>query len=187
MPDLHKLALHTSPGLSIERAERLVHQQHLGVARKHAGDLHPLLHAAGQFAGILVLLATEMHEMKVIAGEGVPALLGHALHPQAKRHVVDGAQPVEKRVIALKHHRAIDSRPPDRPAGEGEHAADRLQEARHQVEDRGLAAAARPEQTEKLSFREAHGKTLQHRYRFHAPASRVPVAYVARHEEFFCH
>src|SRR5262249_2015234 len=99
-----------------------------------------------------------MHEMKVIAGDGMPALFGHALHPQAKCHVVDGAQPVEKRVIALKHHRAIDSRPPDRPAGEGEHAADRLQEARHQVEHGGFAAAAWPEQTEKLSFLEAHEK-----------------------------
>jgi hypothetical protein len=121
-----------------------------------------LLHATGQFAGILVLLAIEMHETKVLAGDDMPALFGHALHPQPKRDVVDGAQPVEKRVIALKHHRAIDSRPPNRPSGEGEHAADRLQETRHQVEHGGFPAAARPEQTEKLSLREAHGKALQY-------------------------
>ncbi len=125
--------------------------------------------------------------MKVLTSEGMPPLFGHALHPQAKRDVVDGAQPVEKRVIALKHHRAINTRPPDRPSGEGEHAADRLQETRHQAEHGGFPAAARPEQTEKLSLREAHGKALQHRYRFHAPASRVPVANVARHKKFFCH
>src|SRR5436190_1104767 len=77
--------------------------------------------------------------------------------------------------------------PPDRQPGEGEHAADRLQETRHQAEHGGFPAAAWPEQTEKLSLREAHGKALQHGYRFHAPAGRVAVANVARHKEFFCH
>src|SRR5436190_18277549 len=48
--------------------------------------------------------------------------------------------------------------PPDRQPGEGEHAADRLQETRHQAEHGGFPAAAWPEQTEKLSLREAHGK-----------------------------
>ena len=117
----------------------------------------------------------------------MPALFGHALHPQPKRDVVDGAQPVEQRVIALKHHRAIDSRAPNRLAGEREHAGRGLQEARHQVEHRGLAAPARPEQTEKLSLHQAHREPPHDRHRRHAPARRIPVAHVTRDKEFFNH
>ena len=38
----------------IERAERLVHQHHLGIARERAGEAHPLLHAAGELVDRMV-------------------------------------------------------------------------------------------------------------------------------------
>jgi len=66
-------------------------------------------------------------------------------------------------------------------------AASRLQEARHQVEHRGLPAAARPQETEELSLHETETEARQHRHGLNAPAARIAVAHVTRHEEFFNH
>ena len=38
-------------GLGVERAERLVEQQHVGLGGERPGDGHALAHAAGQLAG----------------------------------------------------------------------------------------------------------------------------------------
>src|SRR5579883_1464310 len=56
-----QLLLHLDPGLRVERAERLVHQQNLGVDDVGARDRDPLLHAAGKLVGIGVLVAAEPH------------------------------------------------------------------------------------------------------------------------------
>jgi hypothetical protein len=49
----HEL-LHLLAGLRVERAERLVHQQHRRLVGERAGDRHALLHAARQLARIRV-------------------------------------------------------------------------------------------------------------------------------------
>ena len=43
--------LHVALGLGVERAERLVEQQHVGLGGEGPGDGHPLAHAARQLAG----------------------------------------------------------------------------------------------------------------------------------------
>ncbi len=52
--DLHQLVLQLGAGQRIERAEGLVHQQHLGFHRQRPGDADALLHAAGDFVRVLV-------------------------------------------------------------------------------------------------------------------------------------
>jgi hypothetical protein len=52
--DAQHLVLQRLPRHGIERAERLVHQQHGGVLGEAARDLQPLLHAARQLRGILL-------------------------------------------------------------------------------------------------------------------------------------
>ena len=51
--DAHQLVLQVRAGERVERAERLVEQQHLGLHRQRARDAHALLHAAGDLLGIL--------------------------------------------------------------------------------------------------------------------------------------
>ena len=51
LPGLHEQALHRGAGLGVERAERLVHADHAGLAGQGAGQLHALAHAAGELAG----------------------------------------------------------------------------------------------------------------------------------------
>ncbi|MNN30643.1 hypothetical protein D3C81_1442980 [compost metagenome] len=48
-----ELVLQLGLGHGVQRPERLVHQQHLGLQRQCAGDLQSLLHAAGQLGRIL--------------------------------------------------------------------------------------------------------------------------------------
>jgi hypothetical protein len=43
---------HEAPQLLVERAERLVHQQHLGLEHQRPGDRHALAHAPRQGVGV---------------------------------------------------------------------------------------------------------------------------------------
>ncbi len=53
-PDLQQLVLDGAAGQRVQRAERLVQEQQLGVVGKGAGDGHALAHAARQLAGLAV-------------------------------------------------------------------------------------------------------------------------------------
>jgi hypothetical protein len=47
-PDLQQHFLHQHPGLRVERAERLVHQQHRWAIDQRSRDRDALQHAAGE-------------------------------------------------------------------------------------------------------------------------------------------
>ena len=59
--------LQTDARQRIDRAERLVHQQHGRAASQRARDRHALLHAAGQLPRIVPLEAGELHEADQLA------------------------------------------------------------------------------------------------------------------------
>src|SRR4051812_20660197 len=92
-PDLPQLALHGATCLSIERAEGLIHEQHLGLVGERARNLDALLHAARQFRRVLVLLAGEADELKVSPRRYTPILARDAAQPQTEFDVLLGAQP----------------------------------------------------------------------------------------------
>ena len=54
LPGFQQLGLELGPGLGIQGAEGLVHEQHLGIVGVGPGDGHPLLHAAGVATQLLV-------------------------------------------------------------------------------------------------------------------------------------
>jgi hypothetical protein len=58
---LHQLVLDDPARERIQRPERLVQQQHLGLDRERTGNAHALLHAAGQLGRLLVDGAVEAH------------------------------------------------------------------------------------------------------------------------------
>ena len=65
-PDLQQLGLHVLARLRVERGERLVHQQHDRIRRQRPRQVDPLLHAAGQLRRIVALEsgeADQLHEM----------------------------------------------------------------------------------------------------------------------------
>ena len=67
LPDAQQLALHQPAGLRVERAERLVHQQDLGIEGERARDRGALLHAAGKLRGVAVLEAVQADQLDEIA------------------------------------------------------------------------------------------------------------------------
>ena len=62
-----ELDLHRPAQLEVERAERLVEQQHLGAVDQRAGQGDPLLLAAGELGRLLARLALELDQLEHLA------------------------------------------------------------------------------------------------------------------------
>ena len=67
-PQLQQLVLHQRPGLHVERRERLVHQQDLGVVDEGRGERDALAHAAGELVRVAVLEGGEADPGQPVAG-----------------------------------------------------------------------------------------------------------------------
>ena len=63
-----ELVVQHVPGHRVERAERLVHQQHVRVLGERAGQRDPLPHAAGQLVRALGAEPAEPHDVEQLAG-----------------------------------------------------------------------------------------------------------------------
>src|SRR6185503_20173192 len=92
----------------IQRAEGLVHQQHLRLLREAARDLQALLHAArelgGKLCGVLgeVQLLEERRDARALLGGGNAARFegeGDVTRDRAPRQ--------ERAAVVLKHHREL--------------------------------------------------------------------------------
>ena len=66
-PELQQLLVQMVAHDLVERAERLVHQQQVGIEGERAGDRGALLHAAGQLPGKLLLEAREIDQRRACA------------------------------------------------------------------------------------------------------------------------
>ncbi|MCY1302567.1 hypothetical protein D9M70_522300 [compost metagenome] len=140
--DLHHLVLQMRAGQRVERAERLVEQQHLRLHGKRAGDADALLHAAGDFGRALVRRMRHLHEFK-IAHRPVVAL-GLALGARedlvdAEADVLVDGQPGQQRVV-LEDDGAIRPRLVGNAAVEQHDAGRRQRQAGNDVEQSRLAA-----------------------------------------------
>ena len=146
--DALELDLHLAAQLEVERAERLVEQQHLGVVDQRAGQCHALLLAAGELVGLAPGELRHLHELEGVVGPGGGVLLLAALGPEgdvvADRQVREEGVGLEDGVDRpLVGPRAGQVGLPDHhPAGRG-----LLQPGDH-PQGGGLAAARRTEQGE---------------------------------------
>ncbi len=66
-----ELVLELAADQRIERGERLVHQQDIGIGGHGAGEADALLHAARELVRIAVAPAGEIHQPKLLLGRGV--------------------------------------------------------------------------------------------------------------------
>ena len=148
-----QLVAHMLAQLEVERRERLVEQQHLGLDRERAGDRDALLLAAGELADQLVALARQGDQLRSSSAASARSALRHAAHPQAVGDVLrHGHQRKQRQVLEDQRGRPLvraDARhvlaaDPDRAFG-------RIEEARNRAQDRGLAAAGRPQEGEELA------------------------------------
>ena len=170
--DAHQLVLQRGARERVERAERLVEQQHLGLDRERARDADALLHAAGDLVRIPVLGVRQPDEIQRIVGAPFQVVLEDAFDGQID--ISKAGQPGQQRVV-LEHHAAVGPGAVDVLAGEQHRARGRLEQARDQVEQRALAAARVADQRDELALadgevdaRENLRGTERHAYRFDA-------------------
>ncbi len=107
--DVLELDLHLLPELEVERAERLVEQEHLGLVHHCSREGDALALAARELVGSPVLEALEAHHLQRATDALAPLLAGDALDLEPVADVVGHRHVREKRVVGGS---VVTSRPP---------------------------------------------------------------------------
>ena len=148
-----QLELHLLAELEVQRAERLVEQQHLRLVDDGPGQRDPLALAAGQLGRLAAAEPGQPDHLQRPDGLLPPLRLGHPAHPQPVLDVLRHRHVREQRVVLedgvdvpgvrrhLRNVAAAELDPPGvRPLEPGD-----------QPEQRGLARSGGPEQGEELA------------------------------------
>ena len=152
--DLADRAAQLLADLRVERAERLVHQQHFGPVGQRARNRDALLLAAGQLRGQAVVHAFECNELQQLLATRAPLGRLHLAHAQRELDVVGDRHVPEQRVVledepdlalAHVHVRHVAAMQRDAPVVDFSEPCDRAQQG-------ALAAAARAEQHQELAL-----------------------------------
>src|SRR5690606_22501470 len=149
-PDLQQILLHHDPGLRIQRAEGLVHQQDTWVVGQRPGNPHALLHAPGQRGGIGIGERRQTDQRQEGARHAAGFGATRARHQRTESDVVVHAFPGEQRVL-LEYHAAIRSRFGHSLAIHAELPPGGSDETGDGIEQRRLATPGWPEQTDELA------------------------------------
>ncbi len=151
LPDL---GAHLDAQLGVEVAERLVEQEHLGIADDGPAHGDALALAAGELSRIAVEVRLQAED----AGGATDPLLHQrrvdAAQLQAERHVVDHLHVRIERVV-LEHHRDVaflGRQVVDHPAANRDLAARDLLEPGDHAQQRRFSAAARADQDDELAI-----------------------------------
>jgi hypothetical protein len=152
--DALQLLAHLYADLRVERGERLVHQQYLGLEDQGPGDGHALLLAAGELARVLLLVAVQREEGEEFRDLFLDGPVRDLAEPQPEGEVLEHGH-VRPEVVALEHHgrRPLLGRQLRDVLPAQDHLPPvRVQESAHGAEDGGLAAARRPQEGDELGL-----------------------------------
>ena len=130
------------PGQGIERAERLVHEEVIGIVNERAADRDALAHAARKLVRISGLEAAEPHRCQEFAGARFRFFAVHLARFRLQHDIAERGAPVEQDG-ALKDDADVGARPFDFAAGDQYGAARRREQAGCDHQQRALAATAR--------------------------------------------
>ena len=155
--ELAQPAAQLAAHLGVERAERLVEQQHPRLDGQRAGQRHALALAAGELGGMALAEAVELHELEQVARRGGRSRgrrpLAARPHAQAEgdvlghRHVAEQGVVLEDEAdaaLAHRHARGV-------LVAEQDAAGARHLEAGDEAQERRLARARRAEQRQELA------------------------------------
>src|SRR5262244_897694 len=151
--ELLELELHAVAELLVERAQRLVEEEHGGARDKGAGQGHSLLLTARELARIAGAVRGKLHEGEGLADPPLDLGARHAVHAEAEGHVLENGAVGEQGVVLEDHaHVAAVGRHLVHPLTLDEDVTGgRVHEARYRTEARGLPAARGPEEREELA------------------------------------
>ena len=148
-----ELGARLQPQLGVEIRQRLVHQVDGRVADDGAGERDALLLAAGQLRRLAGEEIVEADACRCLADAAIDLGGFDAAGAQRKRDVVEDGEMRIQRVV-LKHHRDVAPRRlelVDASIADPDFTrVERLESGQH-AQQRGLAAARRPEQDEALA------------------------------------
>jgi hypothetical protein len=162
VPDAQQFLLQQGTVLLVERRERLVHQQHLGVGGESARDRDALLHAARQLVRIAVGERRQPGAVEVVTDHVADVGARRAAHLEAVGGVVPHRHPRKDR-LALKHHRVERFRG---VVGDDRHlAGGRGFETGEDAEEGGLAAAGRADDRAEIAAGDVEADAVQCRER----------------------
>ena len=136
--DAQQLHAHLEVHEGVERRERLVHVEDLGLHHERPRDLHAFQHAPGQFVRIAFLETFQSHHRRVVVGEFRLFRLADAV--QAEHQVLLHRQPREYGAV-LGNEDALRARAVAHLAVDDDTAFVRLIEAAQHLHQRGFAAA----------------------------------------------
>ena len=143
--------LHQHAGLEVERRERLVHHDEVGLLNQRARNRNALLHAAGKLERPVLREALQAHPLQHLNDPALALRLGHMLHRETEADIVLDRQPGKQRVI-LKHHHHARLRSGHGLAVEGDAAGRQRLETGGEFEQRALAATARTENGDEFAL-----------------------------------
>src|SRR6187402_271836 len=141
LPDANQLLLQRLARERVERAERLVHEQHGWIVGQHAGDRHALLHPTRELVGIAIAEAIEPNHLYEAIDQALDLRRRQAALTRAIGHVRSHAEP-GKQPIVLKYHAALRAWALYRFAAHVHDPGRGAFEAGHDAQQRALAAAA---------------------------------------------
>ena len=150
LPEGEQFGFHHLPGLHVERAERLVHQQDRRVHDQHLGKLGALAHAAGHLVRVFVAVAGQADAGEPLAGQLARGPAGAAGEFGAGGDVVGCVAPGHEAVgLEQIAGAAVDA---GKRRAEHAHAAGAGgEQAGGEVEQGGLAAAGGADNGQKLT------------------------------------
>ena len=161
--DLPQLDLHLLAQPAVERAERLVEQQHARVWGERAGQRHALLLAAGKLVRVARLEARKPHHGQHLAHARGDLAAARAAHLEAEADVSLNRAMREQR-IGLEHHAdvaPVRGHVLHRLAVEQDAAFVQRHEAGDGAQERRLARTGGPEQTEELAVADLEAHRVQ--------------------------
>jgi hypothetical protein len=181
-PDALQFEVHALARHRVERAERLVHQQHRRIVQQRPQDRDALLHAARELPRVLVLEAFQVGHLDEAVGALARRLHRHAADLGLQQDVVEHAPPRQQQ-RALEHDAHVGLRAAHRLARQAELAAAGGQEAGHHLHQGALAAARRADDRDELAGPDLEVQRLQRLDL--AVLGAVGLAHAARMDQHF--
>ena len=158
--DAQQLFLERDAGLGVHRREGLVHQDHPGVGGQRPGDGHALLHAAGQLVRVALLEAPKADQLDVPVHDPLPLPPGPASDLEPVPDVAPDGAPGEDREL-LEDDAPVGAGPAHGEPVDQHGPGDRAEQAREQVDQRRLAAAAGTDDGEHLAGRHVEADVVE--------------------------
>src|SRR2546425_5004290 len=159
-PDVQQLFLHDLAGLGVQGGEGLVHQEDLRVHDERAREIHALLHAARELVGIVLLEAVEPDHLDEVLCPLAGLARAHAATLQAVDDIADHGSPGQERGV-LEDDRAVGAGPAHHLAVDGDSGGRGPEQAVHDVEERALAAARRPDDGDEFTVHHLEAHVVQ--------------------------